>query len=44
METDKYLFVVEGTGALPVKTVMRKALEILKEKAKNVNDILSEII
>ena len=44
METDKYLFVVEGTGALPVKTVMRKALEILKEKAEEMNKIIAEVV
>ncbi len=43
-ETENYLFIVEGTGALPVKTVMKKALEILKEKAENMNKIISEII
>ncbi len=43
-ETENYLFVVEGTGALPVRTVMKKALEILKEKAEEINKILKEII
>ncbi len=42
-ETDNFLFTVEGTGALPLKTVMRKALEILKEKAEEMNKILEEI-
>jgi DNA-directed RNA polymerase subunit D len=36
--------VVEGTGALPVKTVMRKALEILKEKAEEMNKIIAEVV
>ncbi len=44
LETDNYLFVVEGTGALPVKTVMRKALEILMEKADEMNKIIETLI
>ncbi len=42
-ETDSYLFTVEGTGALPVREVMRRALEILKEKAEQMNRIISEL-
>ncbi len=41
-ETNDFLFTVEGTGALPIRTVMRKALEILKEKAEEMNKILEE--
>jgi len=44
LDTDNYLFVVEGTGALPVKTVMKKALEILKEKATEMNEIIKELV
>ena len=43
-ETENYLFTVEGTGALPVRTVMRKALEILKEKAEEMNAIIESLI
>jgi len=43
-ETENYLFTVEGTGALPVRTVMRKALEILKEKAEEMNSIVESLI
>ncbi len=43
-ETENYLFIVEGTGALPVRTVMKKALEILRDKAEEMNKILKEII
>ncbi len=39
-ETNDFLFTVEGTGALPIRTVMRKALEILKEKAEEMIKIL----
>jgi len=31
---NKYLFVVEGTGALPIKTVLEKACEIMVEKCE----------
>jgi DNA-directed RNA polymerase subunit D len=44
LETDSYLFTVEGTGALPVRTVMKKALEILKEKAEDMNKIIETLI
>lgn len=43
-ETENYLFVVESTGALPVRTVMEEALKILKSKAEEMNRIISEII
>ena len=43
LETNNYLFTVEGTGALPVRIVMRKALEILKEKAEEMNKIIQSI-
>ncbi|MET1124959.1 MAG: DNA-directed RNA polymerase subunit D [Archaeoglobaceae archaeon] len=43
VETDRFLFTVESTGALPLRTVMRKALEILVEKAEKMNEILAEI-
>ncbi|MDI9646037.1 MAG: DNA-directed RNA polymerase subunit D [Archaeoglobales archaeon] len=42
-ETNDYLFNAEGTGALPVKEVVRKAIEILKDKAVEMNKILEEI-
>ncbi len=44
LDTNNYLFTVEGTGALPVRTVMRKALEILKEKAEEMNGIIETLI
>ena len=39
-ETNNFLFTVESVGSLPVKTVIKKALEILKEKAEEMNRIL----
>ena len=42
-ETDKFLFTVEGTGALPIRMIMKKALEILKTKAEEMNKIIEEI-
>ncbi len=44
LETNDYLFTVEGTGALKVRTVMKKALEILKEKAEEMNSIIESLI
>jgi len=43
LESDNYLFFVEGTGSLPVREVMKKAIEALKKKAEIMNDVLSEI-
>ncbi len=43
-ETRNYLFTVEGTGALPVRSIMRKSLEILKEKAEEMNSIIESLI
>ncbi|AEA46396.1 DNA-directed RNA polymerase subunit D [Archaeoglobus veneficus] len=40
-DTNDFLFTVEGVGSLPVRTVMRKALEILKKKAEEMNSILA---
>ncbi len=42
-ETGKFLFMVEGIGQLPVRMVMKKALEILKEKAEDMNRIIQEV-
>jgi len=42
-ETNNFLFTVEGTGALPVREVMKKALEILRSKAEEMNKIIEEI-
>lgn len=42
-ETNDFLFTVEGVGSLPVRTVMKKALEILKEKAEEMNKILETL-
>lgn len=42
-ETDNFLFTVEATGALPLRTVIKKALEILKGKAEEMNKIIEEI-
>ncbi len=42
-ETNDFFFVAEGTGALPVKEVLLRAINILKEKAENFNKLLSEI-
>lgn len=43
-ETNNFLFNIESTGALPVRKIMKKALEILMEKANEMNKILSEIV
>ncbi len=43
-ETNDFLFTVEAVGQLPVRVVVRKALEILKEKAEEVNKILEELV
>ncbi|MBD3353348.1 MAG: DNA-directed RNA polymerase subunit D [Candidatus Lokiarchaeota archaeon] len=32
--SNKFIFVVEGTGALPIKTILIKALEIFQEKVE----------
>jgi DNA-directed RNA polymerase subunit D len=42
-ETGKFLFMVEGIGQMPMRTVMRKALDILKEKAEEMNKIIEEV-
>ncbi|MCS7121516.1 MAG: DNA-directed RNA polymerase subunit D [Archaeoglobaceae archaeon] len=42
-ETNDFLFTIESTGALPVRTIMKKALEVLIEKAKEMNKILEEV-
>ncbi len=42
-ETNNFLFTVEATGALPLRVVMKKALEILASKAEEMNRILEEI-
>ncbi|WP_290596866.1 MULTISPECIES: DNA-directed RNA polymerase subunit D [unclassified Archaeoglobus] len=42
-ETNNFLFTVEATGALPLRVVMRKALEILRSKAEEMNKIIEEI-
>jgi len=39
-ETDDYLFTVESVGSMPVKTIIRKALEILIKKAEEMNETL----
>ncbi|RLI85565.1 MAG: DNA-directed RNA polymerase subunit D [Archaeoglobales archaeon] len=44
LETNNYLFFVEGTGSLPVREVMKRAVEALKRKAEEMNDILKEIV
>lgn len=43
LETNDFLFVVEGTAALPIREVLSRAIIILKEKAENFNKLLSEI-
>ncbi len=39
-ETGDFLFTVESVGTLPVRTIIKKGLEILKEKAEEMNSIL----
>lgn len=39
-ETNNFLFTVEGVGSLPIKTVLKEALEMIKEKAEEMNTIL----
>ncbi|MEM4574663.1 MAG: DNA-directed RNA polymerase subunit D [Archaeoglobaceae archaeon] len=43
VETNDYLFVAESTGAMPVKEVLKQALQILKNKAENFNRMLAEL-
>ncbi|MEM1671769.1 MAG: DNA-directed RNA polymerase subunit D [Archaeoglobaceae archaeon] len=43
IETNDFLFFAEGTGALPIREVLSRAIAILKEKAENFNKLLSEI-
>jgi len=40
-ETSDFLFTVESTGSLPIRTIMKKGLEALKKKAGEMNEILS---
>jgi len=44
LETNNYLFTVEGCGQLPVRIVMTKAAETLKEKAQEMNKIIEELL
>ncbi|MHA1339414.1 MAG: DNA-directed RNA polymerase subunit D [Promethearchaeota archaeon] len=39
---NKYVFVIEGTGALPIKTILEKAIEILLEKVEEFELYLSD--
>jgi DNA-directed RNA polymerase subunit D len=39
-ETENFFFTVEGTGALPVREILKEALKILKEKAEEMNRII----
>jgi DNA-directed RNA polymerase subunit D len=43
-ETDSFLFTVEGVGSLPIRTVMKKALELLAKKAEEMSKILEAIV
>ncbi|MCS7144536.1 MAG: DNA-directed RNA polymerase subunit D [Archaeoglobaceae archaeon] len=43
LETNDFFFVAEGTGAIPIKEVLSRAIMILKNKAENFNKLLSEI-
>ncbi len=40
-ETNDYLFTVESIGSMPVKNIIQKALEILIDKAKGMNETLA---
>jgi len=44
METNNYLFMVEGIGQLPIREVMTKALEIIKSKAEEMNKIIEGLV
>jgi DNA-directed RNA polymerase subunit D len=39
-ETNRFLFNVEGTGAMPVKRVLIEALKVLKKKAEELTSII----
>ena len=43
LETNNFLFTIEGLGQLPIRVVMKKALEVLKEKAEEMNRILGTV-
>ncbi len=42
-ETDRYIFVVEGDGSLPVKEIMNRALLYIKEQSDELEHQLGEI-
>lgn len=39
-ETNSFIFTVEGVGSIPVRTVLKEALQIIKETAEEMNAIL----
>ena len=42
-EADRYIFVVEGDGSLPVREIMNRALLYVKEQADELEQQLGEI-
>jgi len=42
-ETDRYIFVVEGDGSLPVKEIMNRALLYIREQSDELENQLGEI-
>jgi DNA-directed RNA polymerase subunit D len=42
-EPDRYIFVVEGDGSLPVKEIMNRALLYIKEQSDELEQQLGEI-
>ncbi len=42
-ETDRYIFMVESDGSLPVKEIMNRALLYIKEQADTLEKQLGEI-
>ncbi|MCX8172359.1 MAG: DNA-directed RNA polymerase subunit D [Archaeoglobaceae archaeon] len=43
LETNDFLFFVEGTGALQIREVLSRAIIVLKEKAESFNKLISEV-
>ena len=39
---NKYVFVIEGTGTLPIKTIMEKSVEILLKKVEALENLLDD--
>ena len=42
-EKDRYIFMVESDGSLPVKEIMNRALQYIREQADELENQLGEI-